>query len=222
MRPDPFCSVSPLGPDVLSIRYAGGMGLSLMGRSTGGTVVNPESRHWPRMERVLVLGSGGAGKSTFAAQLGRHLQLPVVHLDREFWLPGWVKPEAEAWERRVQELCQRPYWVMDGDYRRTLEPRLAACDTIIFLDLPARLCLRRVLWRSLRDFGRTRFDMSDGCRERLPRPYFLRSIVGYPQQRRPLLMETLGAVGGRTVIVLRSPADVRAFLRATAQARPMV
>jgi adenylate kinase family enzyme len=169
------------------------------------------------VRRVLVIGSGGAGKSTFAAALGARLRLPVVHLDAHYWHPGWVAtPEAE-WRDRVDRLTAGEAWVMDGNYGGTLDQRLAACDAVVFLDLPRRLCLARVLRRWARYAGRSRPDMAPGCPERL-RWEFLRWIWDYPRSRRPAILRRLAALPpDRRVVVLRSPAAVADFL-----ARPPV
>src|SRR5262245_11527403 len=106
------------------------------------------------MQRVLVIGSGGAGKSTFATRLGAATGLPVVHLDARYWRPGWVPTPKQEWTRAIDEISARDAWIMDGNYGGTLDRRLAACDTVLFLDLPRVVCLRRVLWRSLRYWGR--------------------------------------------------------------------
>lgn len=187
----------------------------------GPPMPRPEGRE-PPMRRVLVLGSGGAGKSTLATRLATLLDLPVVHLDREYWQAGWTEPDPAQWQKRVRELCAQPRWVMDGDYRHTLPERFAACDTAVFLDLPRWLCLGRVLVRSIRFFGRTRPDMNPGCAERLPRPHFLCSILTYPRRRRPPLLAVLGGAQRQTVFVLHSPIEVERFVAGLARSRTAV
>src|SRR4051812_11836598 len=97
------------------------------------------------MRRVVVIGSGGAGKSTLARRIGERLGLPVIHLDAEHWQSGWIEPSKEEWARRVSELVKADAWVIDGNYGGTMDSRLAACDTAIFLDLPRSLCVVRVV-----------------------------------------------------------------------------
>jgi adenylate kinase family enzyme len=170
------------------------------------------------MQRVIVIGSGGAGKSTFAAKLGAGLALPVIHLDREFWRAGWIEPPKEEWAARVRELCAQPRWVMDGNYGGTLEARIAASDTIVFLDLPRWLCLIRVLRRNMRYLGRARPDMNPGCPERVPQLKFLRWIWDYPATRRPRLIRMLeGIQTPKRVVILSSRNAVSAFLRSIEQ-----
>ena len=88
------------------------------------------------MRKVLVIGSGGAGKSTFASKLSKRTGLPLIHLDSLYWRPGWIETSTAEWDQTIEHLLGRDTWIMDGNYGRTLERRLAACDTVIFLDLP--------------------------------------------------------------------------------------
>src|SRR5690349_3028678 len=87
------------------------------------------------MKKILVIGSGGAGKSTFAKQLSAILHLEVLHLDALYWQAGWVETPKPEWKQRVTELLAGDAWIMDGNYSGTLDIRMQACDTVIFLDL---------------------------------------------------------------------------------------
>ena len=105
--------------------------------------------------------------------------------------------------------------MIDGNYGGTLPLRIEAADTAIFLDVPRRTCLRRVLWRSVRGLGRAREDIAPGCREKLPDLEFLRWIWTYPSRRPDVLalLDRLRERGGRAV-VLRTPVETAAFLDA--------
>ncbi|HKG12138.1 MAG TPA: DNA topology modulation protein [Pyrinomonadaceae bacterium] len=166
------------------------------------------------MRRVLVIGSGGAGKSTFAERLGGRTGLPVIHLDSLFWRAGWQETPRDEWAARVDELLKGGEWIMDGNYGGTLERRLAACDTVVFLDLPRALCLWRIIRRSMRYRGRTRPDMAEGCHERMTRE-FVRWVWDYPRTRRPGVLKKLGEMReGQKVFRLRSRREVMRFLEA--------
>jgi len=119
------------------------------------------------MRKILVIGSGGAGKSTFAQRLGDVLNLKVIHLDSLYWSPGWVEMPKDKWRTIVEELVKRDSWIIDGNYGGTLDSRLAACDGVIFLDVPRLICLRRVLKRVALYRKESRPDMAAGCPERL-------------------------------------------------------
>jgi adenylate kinase family enzyme len=164
------------------------------------------------MRRVIVVGSGGSGKSTLAARLGEATGLPVHHLDALYWRPGWVATPLEEWKEAVAALAAEPVWIMDGNYGGTMDARLAACDTAIFLDLPRTVCLARVIRRSLRYRGRSRPDMAPGCPEQVTGE-FLRWIWRYPIDRRPSVLRKLEAVAHeKRVVHLRSSREVERFL----------
>ncbi len=87
------------------------------------------------LKRILVIGSGGSGKTTFARRLAERTKLPLIHLDALYWRPGWDPTPDEEWRAKVAELVNTPAWIMDGNYGGTLNIRLAACDAVVFLDI---------------------------------------------------------------------------------------
>ena len=100
------------------------------------------------MERVAVVGSGGAGKTTFARALGERTGLPVVHLDEHHWLPGWVEAPREEWHALQEALIDRDRWIVDGNYGGSFDTRFARADTVVVLALPRAQCILGVLRRS--------------------------------------------------------------------------
>lgn len=136
------------------------------------------------MQRIAVVGPGGAGKSTLADALGRVIGVPVVHLDRHFWKPGWVETPRDEWEALQQSLFAGDGWVADGNYGGTLDVRLARADTVIIF-CPSRLqCMRGAITRSLRNYGRA--VQAEGCPERFD-PTFLKWVWRYRSDSRPRL-----------------------------------
>jgi adenylate kinase family enzyme len=164
------------------------------------------------MRKVLVIGSGGAGKSTFARRLGKILQIEVIHLDALYWRAGWVETPKPEWAERVAELVARDAWIMDGNYSGTFDLRLKACDAVVFLDMPRLLCLWRVLKRWLMYRRRSRPDMAEGCGEKLNWEFIL-WVWNYPKTRKPKVIEWMRVNSeSKEVIRLRSPAEVEKYL----------
>lgn len=171
------------------------------------------------MQRILVIGSGGAGKSTVANALGLRLRLPVVHLDAHYWHPGWVPTPSDEWHAHVATLIAHEAWVIDGNYGGTMDLRLAACDTVVLLDLPRFTCLWRIVKRAIRFRGRSRPDMTPGCPERLSWD-FVWWVLSYPSSRRPDVLKRLAALPPTTRVVrLRNDREVATFVRVPDQLR---
>ena len=93
------------------------------------------------MQKVLVIGCSGAGKSTFARRLRDITGLPLYYLDRLWHKADRTHITREEFDRVLAEWLARPAWIIDGDYSRTLPQRLEACDTVFFLDFPLEVCL---------------------------------------------------------------------------------
>jgi adenylate kinase family enzyme len=177
------------------------------------------------MQRVAIIGPGGAGKSTLARKLGDGTGLPVVHLDREHWKPGWVEPPREEWNARVTELAAGDRWIIDGNYGGTMHARIAAADTVIFLDFSRFACLRGVISRRIRYRNTSRPDMTEGNKERLTFQ-FLKWIWDYPATRRPGIVGMLAraVADGKRVVILHNRGEVERFLAhldAAAPANPL-
>jgi adenylate kinase family enzyme len=119
------------------------------------------------MQRVLVIGSPGAGKSTLAHALAARTGLPLHNLDRMHWLPGWVERDRSEGLTELRGVLAQERWIIDGNYGSSLPERLIRADTVVWLDYPTHLCLARVFKRWWRYRGRTRPDMTEGCPENL-------------------------------------------------------
>ena len=170
------------------------------------------------MRRVAIIGPAGAGKTTLALELGQILGIEVVQLDRLFWQPGWVKTPAVECEAIQRVALAGDAWITDSVAPRALRKRLEAADTLVFLDLPLRLCALRALRRRIRTRGRTRTEVASGCVpgrvDRAARRY-LRYVLTYRDETRPHILRELDRLRpGRRVVVLRSPHEVRQFVDA--------
>ena len=163
------------------------------------------------MERIIIIGCGGAGKSTLARQLGEKLDIPVVHLDKLFWKPGWVETPPEEFDRKLAKELEKPKWIMDGNFNRTMPERVAKCDTIIYLDYNRLVCLWGVIKRNLTNRGKVRPDMGEGCPERIDFE-FLKWVWNYNRDKREHNYRLLNDSTHAETVVLKNRRMVRRFL----------
>ncbi|HEX9955017.1 MAG TPA: zeta toxin family protein [Allosphingosinicella sp.] len=164
--------------------------------------------------RIMIVGQPGSGKSRLARLLGERTGLPVVHVDRIHWQPGWVERPKEEKTRLCREVEQQSRWIFEGGHSATWGSRVARADMLIVLQRPLALRLWRVLRRTFADLGRTRPDMADGCPERLSS---LPEFIGYIWSTRNSAREKMNrlaaaAPSGCKVVLLRSDREVDSFL----------
>jgi adenylate kinase family enzyme len=119
------------------------------------------------MQRLVIVGCSGSGKSRLAAALGHRRSLPVIHADREFWQPGWTDPDNDAYRAKIDRLTTSDAWIFDGAPGRVPDIVLPRADAVVWIEQPAWLCAARAYVRMFAYLGRTRPDMAEGCPERL-------------------------------------------------------
>ncbi|HEV2363906.1 MAG TPA: MATE family efflux transporter [Caulobacteraceae bacterium] len=170
-----------------------------------------------RLRRIAVLGGGGAGKSTLARRLGEALGLPVVHLDRLVYGPGWVRRDAEALRAGLLPAFERDAWIVEGTYAEASALTLPAADLVLWLDQPVWLRLFRSWRKTVIHRRRPRPDRPDGCEERFGWAY-VRLVLEFGAWS-PALAARLEALAGDRLRRLRGDAEARAFLLEIA-ARP--
>lgn len=165
------------------------------------------------MKKAVVIGSPGAGKSTFARRLGEITGIGVFHLDRLFWKPGWVETPRPEWIELQRRIVENESWIIDGNYGATMEIRLQAADTVVWLDPPRRVCLWRAVKRAARYYGRTRPDMGEGCREKLDLEFLL-YIWKFKKSGRGEILARLEEAreAGKRVVRLTTDSQAKNFL----------
>lgn len=165
------------------------------------------------MKKIMIIGCGGAGKSTLAKRLGEKLNLHVYHLDSMFWKPEWVPTEREEWKRLQFEILEKDEWIIDGNYGSTLDIRIEKADTIIFLDYSTVTCLYGVIKRRIIHHRKTRPDMGEGCPEKLDWE-FLKWVAEYKRKKSPIIVNKLNQLEQqKSIIHLRTRRETEDFVK---------
>ena len=159
------------------------------------------------MKKVIVIGCPGSGKSTFSEALHKITDIPLFHLDMIFWNADKTTVEKTVFLDRLFKIIQSDEWIIDGNYGSTMELRMQACDTIIFLDYPLDVCLNGIKERK----GKPRSDLpwiepdEDDVE-------FLEFIKNYNSQSRPKVMELLDRFSHKDVIIFSNRTQAEDFL----------
>ena len=161
----------------------------------------------PDMKKIIVIGCPGSGKSTFSKALHHITGIPLFHLDMLFWNPDQTTVEKSVFLERLSQTIQKSRWILDGNYASTMELRLQACDTVIFLDYPLAVCLDGIRERR----GKPRSDMP-WIESDTEDAEFIRFIQNYNSQSRPQVMELLAKYPCKNIHIFKSRTEADAFL----------
>ena len=160
------------------------------------------------MKKVIVVGCPGSGKSTFARKLQEKTGLPLYYLDMIWHKPDKTTLTKEEFDEKLHRLIARDEWIIDGNYSRTLEPRLQACDTAFVFDLPLEVCLAGAQAR----VGTKRIDMP--WEETELSQEFLNYILSFSQQQLPRLLQLARQYSSqKQVVFFRSRRECDDFLK---------
>ena len=168
------------------------------------------SKYTTKMKKVIIIGSCGAGKSTFAKKLSKYTGIKLIHLDQKYWKPNWVRTDSDVFKEKVAEMISRDEWIIDGNYNSTMDMRISAANTIIFLDFSRWICLYRTLKRRLRN---NRVDTISCCKERITYELIKWVIWTFPRINRKEILDKINKVrNNKKVVILKSNKQVKNFL----------
>ena len=158
------------------------------------------------MKKIIVIGCPGSGKTTFAEKLRNQTNLPLFYLDAIWHKPDRTHISREEYDARLSEILALDEWIIDGNYSRTMERRLAECDTVFFFDLPTEVCLEGAISR----LGKERYDLPWIDTELDPR--LKAEIEEFPQKNRPAIYALLEKYKDqKTVVVFKSREEADAY-----------
>ena len=160
------------------------------------------------MKRVIIIGCPGSGKSTFARALQPKTGLPLVYLDMLNWNSDRTTVPREVFRARLADALNGQEWIIDGNYCSTMEQRIAAADTIFFLDYVPEVCMEGILSRR----GTVRPDIPwveapDDVDEE-----FVEFVKNFSSETRPIVLELLAKYSEKTIIIFRSRQDAEDYL----------
>ena len=158
------------------------------------------------MNRIMVIGCPGSGKSTFSKKLHQITELPLYHLDMMYWNADKTTVEKAVFKERLYNTIQLDKWIIDGNYGSTMELRLQACDTVIFLDYPLDVCLDGIRKRK----GKKRTDIPWVENEEATE--LIEFVKNFNFQSRPKLIELLEKYSYKTIYIFKTRKDANNFL----------
>ena len=158
------------------------------------------------MKKIIVIGCPGSGKGTVSRALHNKTGIPLYHLDMMYWNADKTTVEKSVFLERLSVALEKDDWIIDGNYGSTMELRMAACDTVIFLDYPLDVCLDGIRERR----GKPRSDMP--WIETEEDAEFTEFIKNYNEQQKPKVLDLLEKYSDRNIIILESREQADVFL----------
>ena len=165
------------------------------------------------MKKIVIVGCAGCGKSTLAKLLGSNLNLPVFHLDTIYWKANWQQEDEKIFLEKQLKMLERDSWIIDGNYRDTLDLRLKDCDTIIFLDYPRRTAIYGIYKRYFQYRNKERDTIAKGCPEKIDRSFF-KWVWNFRKNARPIIVDKINEYKkDKEVLIFKKRKHLKKYLK---------
>ncbi len=159
------------------------------------------------MQKIIVIGCPGSGKSYFSKELHKITSIPLFHLDMMFWNADRTTVDKETFLNRLYSVLNKPQWIIDGNYGSTMELRLKSCDTVFFLDYTLEVCLNGIEERKGKQRSNIPWIETETDEE------FLEFIKNYNRENRPKVIELLGKYPDKKVYIFKNRKEAKGFLQ---------
>lgn len=166
------------------------------------------------MERILIIGGNGCGKTTLAQTLASKLEIHLIHLDKLYWRDNWESASKDEFDDLLIKELSKSKWIIDGNMNRTIPLRLKYCDTVIYMDFSRTRCVYGAIKRVLKNYGKSRSDMGGYCPEKFDKEKieFIKSIWKNDKANRRRFYDMLNNESTVNKIVLKNRRQVNMFL----------
>ena len=163
------------------------------------------------MNRIVIIGSPGSGKSTLAFKLSKILDIEIYHMDKLFWKANWESISENELEVKLEEILINDKWIIDGNYRKTLEMRIKKADTIILLDISKYKCIYNVFKRR---FNKNRIDIAEGCNEKFDIEFlkFIKYIFNFKKNNQKRINDLInGYRNDKKIYIMKNSYEINEF-----------
>ncbi len=154
-----------------------------------------------KINKIVVLGNGGSGKSYFSRKLSQVLHLDVIHLDRYYWNLD-KSSSADRWAQIHKTLIQKPNWIIEGTQLNCLQERIDAADLVIWLDTNIVICIFRLF---AKHFFSQKTKQNDGYPRRLFKN--IKWAIKWRVQYKTVI-QTLLSSSKKKIIILKNKKDI--------------